>query len=153
MRLMVSEIWMFDSVRAISQHSHISLSHYIVPRKGRKKPLALGQIGIGCVFCKGSSTKLKGCSYFPSSISGIYNATMIIQQRHFPVCPSVTKWVYSYVILDTMLDVSSSYAAALCDRTTYCEYNKLKGLTARSASTKEYWISSAKKLVSFADTY
>lgn len=62
-----------------------------VPRKGRKKPLALGQIGIGCVHCKGSQTKLKGCSYFPSSISGIYNATMIIQQRHFPVCPSVTK--------------------------------------------------------------
>eukprot|EP00804_Cyclotella_cryptica_P020095 CCRYP_014890-RA/>CCRYP_014890-RA protein AED:0.05 eAED:0.05 QI:2273/1/1/1/0.88/0.8/10/195/741 len=92
-----------------------------VPRKGRKKPLALGQIGIGCVHCKGSQTKLKGCSYFPSSISGIYNATMIIQQRHFPVCPSVTKEVYG-------------------------EYNKLKGLTARSASTKEYWISSAKKL-------
>ncbi|KAL7518504.1 hypothetical protein ACHAWX_003324 [Stephanocyclus meneghinianus] len=92
-----------------------------VPRKGRKKPLALGQIGIGCVHCKGSQTKLKGCSYFPSSISGIYNATMIIQQRHFPVCPSVTKEVYG-------------------------EYNKLKGLTARSASTKEYWITSAKKL-------
>jgi hypothetical protein len=62
-----------------------------VPRKGRKKPLALGQIGIGCSYCKGSDSKLKGCSYFPSTISGIYNATMIIQQRHFPVCPSVTK--------------------------------------------------------------
>eukprot|EP00956_Cyclotella_meneghiniana_P009879 scaffold13658_cov75-Cyclotella_meneghiniana.AAC.3 len=92
-----------------------------VPRKGRKKPLTLGQIGIGCIYCRGSTSKLKGCSYFPSSVSGIYNATMIIQQRHFPVCPSVTKEVY-------------------------LKYNKLKGLTARSASTKQYWISSAKKL-------
>ena len=47
---------------------------------------------------------------------------MIIQQRHFPVCPSVS-------------------------RENLCTYAKLKGLTARSASTKEYWISAAKKLV------
>ena len=44
--------------------------------------------------------------------------TMIIQQRHFPVCPSVSKQ-------------------------TYCEYQQLKGLTARIASTKEYWVSAA----------
>ena len=66
-------------------------------------------------------SKLKGSTYFPTSISGIYNATMIIQQRHFPVCPSVST-------------------------ETLCTYNKLKGLTARSASTKDYWISAAKKL-------
>ena len=46
---------------------------------------------------------------------------MIIQQRHFPVCPSVSK-------------------------ETFCQYQRLKGLTARSASTKEYWVSAARKL-------
>lgn len=93
------------------------------PRKGRKKALRLGQIGIGCLYCSKSSTenKLKGSTYFPICISGIYNATMIIQQRHFPVCPGVS-------------------------REHYCKYNALKGLTARSASTKEYWISAAKRL-------
>jgi len=81
----------------------------------------LGQIGIGCLHCKNSEYKLKGSTYFPTSISGIYNATMIIQQRHFPVCPSVS-------------------------RETFCQYQRLKGLTARSASTKEYWVSAARKL-------
>ena len=94
-----------------------------VPKKGRKKSLTLGQVGIGCSHCRNSETKLKGCTYFPSSISGIYNATMIIQQRHFPVCPSVSK---------ETLEI----------------HNKLKVLTARSASTKEYWVWAAKKLVS-----
>jgi hypothetical protein len=47
---------------------------------------------------------------------------MIIQQRHFPVCPFVS-------------------------REHLTIYAKLKGLTARSASTKEYWIAAAKKLV------
>lgn len=68
-------------------------------------------------------SKLKGSTYFPTSLSGIYNATMIIQQRHFPVCPCV-----------------SSEALGM--------YNQLKTLTARSASTKEYWVSSAMKMVS-----
>ena len=94
---------------------------YTAPRKGRKKTLTLGQIGIGCLHCKNSEYKLKGSTYFPTSISGIYNATMIIQQRHFPVCPSVS-------------------------RETFCQYQRLKGLTARSASTKEYWVSAARKL-------
>jgi hypothetical protein len=66
------------------------------------------------------SSTIRFHSYFPTCISGIYNATMIIQQRHFPVCPSVS-------------------------REDLCKYTKLKGLTARSASTKEYWISAAKK--------
>jgi len=92
-----------------------------VPRKGRQKSLVLGQIGIGCIHCKDSKSKLKGCTYFPGSIGGIYNATMIIMQRHFPVCPSVTKEIFG-------------------------DYNKLKSLTARSASTKEYWVSAAIKL-------
>ena len=48
---------------------------------------------------------------------------MIIQQRHFPVCPFVSEEVQA-------------------------EYNKLKVLTARSASTKEYWVCAAQKLVS-----
>jgi hypothetical protein len=115
--------------------------------------LRLGQIGIGCLHCKNSGmfldefsciwlcteftftsdlfpllllpldSKLKGSTYFPTSLSGIYNATMIIQQRHFPVCPSVS-------------------------REAFCTYNQLKTLTARSASTKEYWISSARNMVS-----
>ena len=79
-------------VRLKSVYIFCAEAHEVnIPRKGRKKPLTLGQIGIGCFYCKGSATKLKGCSYYPSSISGIYNATMIIQQRHFPVCPLVTK--------------------------------------------------------------
>lgn len=102
-----------------------------VPRKGRKKALTLGQVGIGCLHCKDSGefhsinsrlgakvkltycqeSKLKGSTYFPTSITGIYNATMIINQRHFPVCPHV-------------------------DKETFATYNQLKGLTARSASTK-----------------
>eukprot|EP00986_Skeletonema_menzelii_P015964 scaffold13166_cov139-Skeletonema_menzelii.AAC.9 len=92
-----------------------------VPKKGRKKSLTLGQVGLGCTHCRYSVTKLKSSTYFPSSISGIYNATMIIQQRHFPVCPSVSKEIH-------------------------VEYNKLKVLTARSASTKEYWVWAARKL-------
>lgn len=31
-------------------------------------------------------------------------------------------------------------------RETFCQYQRLKGLTARSASTKEYWVSAARKL-------
>jgi hypothetical protein len=106
----------------------MSFFSIIVPKKGRKKALTLGQVGIGCTHCRYSQKKLKGCTYFPSSISGIYNATMIIQQRHFPVCPSVSKEIHN-------------------------EYNKLKVLTARSASTKEYWIFAAKKLVSLQREY
>ena len=118
----------------------ILIPYWEAPRKGRKKALNLGQIGIGCIHCKSSGmdlylywlsiafifsnnehhssisklicfccppnteSKLKGSTYFPTSINGIYNATMIIQQRHFPVCPSVSMG-------------------------TLCEYNKLKGLT------------------------
>ena len=100
--------------------NHLSI---IVPKKGRKKSLTLGQVGLGCTHCRYSVTKLKSSTYFPSSISGIYNATMIIQQRHFPVCPSVSNEIH-------------------------VEYNKLKVLTARSASTKEYWVWAARKLVS-----
>jgi len=99
-----------------------------VPKKGRKKTLTVGQVGIGCNHCRYSASKLKGCTYFPSSISGIYNATMIIQQRHFPVCPSVSKEIRA-------------------------EYDKLKVLTARSASTKEYWMWAAKKLVSAVEHF
>lgn len=106
--------------KVISYFTSVSIT---VPKKGRKKSLTLGQVGIGCSHCKFSKTKLKGCTYFPSSISGIYNATMIIQQRHFPVCPSVSRKIIA-------------------------EYNKLKVLTARSASTKQYWEWAAKKLVS-----
>ena len=94
---------------------------FTAPRKGRKKALRLGQIGIGCLYCSNAENKLKGSTYFPTCISGIYNATMIIQQRHFAVCPFVS---------------SEDFAT----------YNQLKGLTARSASTKEYWILAAKKL-------
>jgi len=53
---------------------------------------------------------------------------MIIQQRHFPVCPSVSKEIRA-------------------------EYDKLKVLTARSASTKEYWMWAAKKLVSAVEHF
>lgn len=46
---------------------------------------------------------------------------MIIQQRHFAICPFVS-------------------------REYFAKYSALKGLTARSASTKEYWVIAAKKL-------
>jgi hypothetical protein len=101
----------------------VALTHLscTAPRKGRKKALRLGQIGIGCLYCRNAENKLKGSTYFPTCISGIYNATMIIQQRHFAVCPFVS-------------------------REDFAKYSALKGLTARSASTKEYWILAAKKL-------
>eukprot|EP00978_Attheya_sp_CCMP212_P028779 scaffold100331_cov51-Attheya_sp.AAC.1 len=91
------------------------------PRRGRKKKVVRGQIGIRCIHCKYDAAKRKGAAFYPSSIRGIYNATMIIQQRHFNECPSVPADIHS-------------------------QYRILRSVVARSGTAKKYWETSARKM-------
>jgi len=55
---------------------------------GRRGPITLGRVGIRCVFCREAhpSTRASQATSFPSQISGIYGAVVMMQCRHFPHC-------------------------------------------------------------------
>ena len=120
------------STRRISltekQFSHLFFIHSLAPRRGRKKPVLLGQVGVRCMSCavaaRGSGATGKqnhGASYYPTTIGSIYNSVMLIQQRHFSECKSI-----------------STEARA--------EYSRLKQILGRSGAAKDYWEDSARKM-------
>ena len=111
-----------------NQFSHLFFIHSLAPRRGRKKPVLLGQVGVRCMSCavaaRGSGTTGKqnhGASYYPTTIGSIYNSVMLIQQRHFSECKSI-----------------STEARA--------EYSRLKQILGRSGAAKDYWEDSARKM-------
>ena len=76
------------------------------------------------VAARGSGTTGKqnhGASYYPTTIGSIYNSVMLIQQRHFSECKSI-----------------STEARA--------EYSRLKQILGRSGAAKDYWEDSARKM-------
>ena len=68
----------------------------LAPRRGRKKPVLLGQVGVRCMSCAVASRrssapeKRNGSTYYPTTIASIYNSVMLIQQRHFSECKAIS---------------------------------------------------------------
>jgi hypothetical protein len=94
------------------------------PSKGKRKAIQVGQVGIRCPHCSGTTSpksRERGSVYYPTSISSIYNATMNLLQRHLHNCPSVPDEVMR-------------------------RYETLKADDARSGTSKRYWIESALSL-------
>lgn len=94
------------------------------PSKGKRKAIQVGQIGIRCPHCSGTTAhkaRERGSVYYPTSISSIYNATMNLLQRHLHSCPSVPDEIMR-------------------------RYETLKADDARSGTSKRYWIESALSL-------
>ena len=60
---------------------------------GRRGPVTLGRVGIRCVFCKDKSSRASQATSFPSQISGIYGAVVMMQCRHFPHCSHMPVYV------------------------------------------------------------
>lgn len=97
------------------------------PSKGKRRPIQVGQVGIRCPHCHSSESssvnqgRERGSVYYPTTIASIYNATMNLLQRHLDACPSIPPEILS-------------------------RYRDLKADDARSATSKKYWIDSAKSL-------
>ncbi len=117
------------------------------PTKGKRRNIAIGQVGIRCPYChkkgkKDTSSTIadeedsdsddmrdypsRGSIYYPNSINNVYNATMNLLQRHLFFCP--------YMPIEILQ-----------------KYTTLKKDDARSGTSKMYWIESAKAL-GFVDT-
>ena len=98
------------------------------PSKGKRRAIQIGQVGIRCPHChhtkRTSQTvkvKERGSVYYPTNISSIYNATMNLLQRHMKSCKNIPEELKN-------------------------RYLELKADDARSGTSKEYWVSSAKSL-------
>jgi len=61
------------------------------PMHGRNKPIALGQVGIRCMYCKHLPPMERGqqAVSYPSLISGIYNSVQQMFRLHFDCCTSI----------------------------------------------------------------
>lgn len=103
-----------------------------IPSKGKRRQTKKHQVGIRCPHCRDltknmtedtseSNGAVIGSVYYPNSIAHIYNATMNLLQRHLQKCPNIPK--------------------ELLER-----YSLLKSDDARSATSKKYWIDSARSL-------
>ena len=49
--------------------------------------MTAGRVGIRCVFCRDGLNKVVQSTSFPNKISNIYSAIIMMQCRHFPLCP------------------------------------------------------------------
>lgn len=87
---------------------------FTAPRRGRKKPVLLGQVGVRCMACARGPEKRNGAVYYPTTIASIYNSVMLIQQRHFSECTGVSAELRA-------------------------EYTRMKKILGRSGSAKDYW--------------
>jgi hypothetical protein len=58
------------------------------PMHGRNKPIALGQVGIRCIYCRDDTPSERGqqATSYPSLISGIYNSVQQMLRLHFDCC-------------------------------------------------------------------
>jgi len=110
---------------------HSSLS---APRRGRKKPVTLGQVGVRCMSCacaarkSGATEKRNGATYYPTTIASIYNSVMLIQQRHFSECKAISAEIRA-------------------------EYSRLKLILGRSGAGRCKVLKNEKKRVSVGATF
>jgi hypothetical protein len=90
---------------------------------GRNKPMALGQVGIRCKYCKRLPFACKGPQSvsYPSQITGIYNSVQQMFRLHLDACSCVPDEVRTK--LEALKDSSSS-----------------------RGGRKQYWVDSAKRL-------
>ena len=49
--------------------------------------MTAGRVGIRCVFCRDGLNKVVQSTSFPNKIANIYSAIIMMQCRHFPLCP------------------------------------------------------------------
>lgn len=93
------------------------------PMHGRNKPIALGQVGIRCIWCKNEPPSARGqqAVSYPSLVSGIYNSVQQMFRLHFDCCPFIPPEVKKKI--ETLRASSSS-----------------------RGGRKQYWIDSAKRL-------
>jgi hypothetical protein len=63
------------------------------PAPGRKKPIALGQVGLRCVHCAKLPVKerVKRAICYPPSVSGVYHAVSNMKFDHFKLCRGMPK--------------------------------------------------------------
>ena len=54
---------------------------------GRRSKVTAGRVGIRCVFCRDGLNKVVQSTSFPNKIANIYSAIIMMQCRHFPLCP------------------------------------------------------------------
>jgi hypothetical protein len=91
------------------------------PSKGKRKAIAIGQVGIRCPHCHSTPEEKgreRGSVYYPTTIASIYNAAMNLLQRHLHSCTAVPDEIMR-------------------------RYETLKSDDARSGTSKRYWIESA----------
>jgi hypothetical protein len=63
------------------------------PAPGRKKPIALGQVGLRCVHCAKLPVKerAKRAICYPPSVNGVYHAVSNMKFDHFKLCRGMDK--------------------------------------------------------------
>jgi len=69
-----------------------SESDCITQQTRSRSKISLGRVGIRCAFCHSSNNDHKRIAQsvsFPNQISGIYSAVVMIQSRHFKMCPHI----------------------------------------------------------------
>ncbi|KAG7374069.1 hypothetical protein IV203_013164 [Nitzschia inconspicua] len=93
------------------------------PMHGRNKPIALGQVGIRCVWCKHENPAERGqqATSYPSLISGIYNSVQQMLRLHLDCCQAMPPDVRAKI-------------------------ESLKMSSSSRGGRKQYWVDSAKRL-------
>lgn len=93
------------------------------PMHGRNKPIALGQVGIRCIWCR-NVPHTERCNHavsYPSQISGIYNSVQNMLRNHFEGCASIPEDVRARI-------------------------RQLQASNSNRGGRKQYWVDSAKRL-------
>lgn len=95
------------------------------PPRSRSR-ISVGRVGIRCAFCHSSSARRASQSVsFPTQMSGIYSAVVMMQSRHFKVCTEIPSEVRNR--MDELKNLG---------RKNRGEGNK----------RQDYWVESAKRL-------
>jgi hypothetical protein len=119
--------------------------------QGRNRPIVLGQVGIHCIHCwyeqhskkaRFIRQKPRGASYFPSKLSGIYQAAQNMVTNHFmDGCRSLPADVKALLIAPRMIDYG--HASPAFHPTSAI---KRGWATSSAGGGKKYWASAAQKL-------
>jgi len=98
-------------------------------------PVSEGRIGIRCTFCGHASYHLRApqAISFPSSISGIYSAVVMMQLRHFPKCQLITEQARMKLEMAKRGTIAASS-------------NNAERHPPPSSTRQQYWIDSARRL-------
>lgn len=93
------------------------------PMHGRNKPIALGQVGIRCIWCR-DVHHTERCNHavsYPSQISGIYNSVQNMLRNHFEGCAAIPEHVRMKI-------------------------RELQSSNSNRGGRKQYWTDSARRL-------